>query len=194
MIRKIDYSEVKDSFMATYGRTNFITANKPRIGICPIGIWLGYAHPEFIVNGKDNTISPVGVLRWEWIKRIDISDISKDTYGFIVFVLHDFDAVWETIPSTNKLAIKTACTRLGNEGRVLAYPAHIAFDFNADDYSSFIEVIRQNNFAELRMIGHIDDSYKLSKGQTFWSYAFIVIMVIALTIMAISILSSIIGF
>lgn len=179
MITKVDYKEVKDSFIATYGRTNFIAANKPRVGISPIGVWLGYAHPEVIIDDKDNTIFPAGVLRWEWIKRIDISDISRDGYGFIVFVLHDFDAVWQTIPAYHKIAIKNACTRLGNEGRVLAYPARISFDFNESDYNSFIEIIRENNFAEIKMIGHIDDYYKLSTGQTILAYIVTILIIIS---------------
>jgi|GEM_PF-6100539 len=186
MIEKIDYKEVEDSFIETYGRTNFIAKNKPRVGISPIGIWLGYAHPETIVDDSDNTIAPVGVLRWEWIKRIDVSDISQDGYGYIVFVLHDFDAVWATIPSLNKIAINSACTMLGSEGKVLAYPAHIAFDFNKDDYGSFIKTIQQHNFTELRIIGHIDEKYKQSKMQTIWSYVstIIIILVSILTILS----------
>ena len=143
MVEKVDYKEVESSFIATFGRTNFISKNKPRVGISPIGIWLGFAHPEIIVNNRDNTIAPVGVLRWEWIKRIDISDISQDGYGFIVFLLHDFEAVWATIPTMNKIGIKSAVILIGDEGKVLAYPAHIAFDFSEDDYNSFIEIIEQ---------------------------------------------------
>ena len=181
MINRIDYKEVEDSFIATYGRTNFIAKNKPRVGISPVGIWLGYAHPETIVNNRDNTIAPVGVLRWEWIKRIEISDISQDGYGFIIFVLHDFDAVWATIPKINKIGIKSTCTLLGNEGKVLVYPAHIAFDFTESDYNSFYDVITQNNFAELRLIGHIDEHYKQSKGQAVWgNIVYILIILIAL--------------
>lgn len=178
MIQKVNYDEVKDSFIATFGKTNFIGKNKPRVGISPTGIWLGHAHPETIVNGQDNTIGPVGVLRWEWIKRIEISDMSKDRYGYLVFVLRDFEAVWQTIPTMSRLAIKSACTLTGDEGKVLAYPAHIAFDFTGDDYNAFYGIIKENNFTEINVIGHIEESYKASTMQNAMSVVYIVLFVL----------------
>ena len=170
MLKKIDYNEVKDSFIVTCGQTFY--DKKPRVGISPMGIWLGTGRPDVIIDENDNNIAPAGVLRWEWIKRIEVSsDISKDEDRYIVIVLNDFDAVWETIPKFNRLSIKSACTLLNEDGgRVLAYPAHSAFDFDENDYISFMDVIRQHNFTELREIGSIDEHYKESTGQKIWAY------------------------
>ena len=87
----------------------------------------------------------------------------------------------DTIPSFNKLSIKSACTRIENEteNKVFAIPAHICYDFDGDDYNTFIEIINQNNFAELRMIGHIDESYKQTNFGKVGSFLTIAILIIS---------------
>lgn len=177
---KINYKDVQDSFIATFGKTNFAIKNKPRVGISPRGIWLGHAHPEVIVDNKDNTIPPVGVIAWEQIKSIEISDISQDGYGFIVFILHNFDSVWEDIPKMSRLPIKSACVWQGEEeGSVLAYPAHVAFDFNEYDYQLFLQTIKENDFADIELIGSFEEYYKPSKLGVFstYFYSFLIVCV-----------------
>jgi len=135
-IRKVTYDEIKDTFIVTWGGKKFsLFHQKPTIGISPLGIWIG----------NWSNVIQIGFLRWEWINRIDISQSN----GSVFFVLHDFESVYNAIiPTFCKFDVNLHLVLKSDEGKVFAIIGH----YFGNDYQCLINIIEENNFAEIRII------------------------------------------
>lgn len=97
---KRKYKDVRDTFEWEYsGKTMFVRWST--VGVNSLGIWLQPYYND----------QPYGFFEWSWIKEVVVAE----KRGYLYFVMHDMDAVYENavlwIP---KIAFKAVIRKFGD--------------------------------------------------------------------------------
>lgn len=134
--QKESYGDIKDSFIYKWGARPFsLFHRRPSLAISNDGLWIG--------NWAN--IIKVGFLRWEWISLIEISQ----SLGYIYINLYDFEGVYKTIiPFMHRADVQMFTVLSKDDDKVFV----INSNYVKGEVQKFIDIIGENNFAEIEII------------------------------------------